>query len=62
MSALAVCAALAAGSCAKEVDDTSGEGCLRMTIDIDRLTRAETDAYDPTGEERVCASATRAES
>ena len=48
MSALAVCAALAAGSCAKEVDDTSGEGCLRMTIDIDRLTRAETDAYDPT--------------
>ncbi len=47
MSALA-CAALAAGSCAKEVDDTSGEGCLRMTIDIDRLTRAETDAYDPT--------------
>ena len=38
MSALAVCAALAAGSCAKEVDDTSGEGCLRMTIDIDRLT------------------------
>lgn len=48
MSALAVCAALAAGSCAKEVDDTSGEGCLRMTIDIDRLTLAETDAYDPT--------------
>lgn len=48
MSALAVCAALAAGSCAKEVDDTSGEGCLRMTIDIDRLTRAETETYDPT--------------
>lgn len=47
MSAL-VCAALAAGSCAKEVDDTSGEGCLRMTIDIDRLTRAETETYDPT--------------
>ncbi len=60
MSALA-CAALAAGSCAKEVDDTSGEGCLRMTIDIDRLTRAETDAYDPR-RGACCASATRAAS
>lgn len=48
MSALA-CAALAAGSCAKEVDDIGGEGCLRMTIDLDRLaTRAESESYDPT--------------
>jgi len=42
------CAALAAGSCAKEVDDMVGEGCLRMSIDIDRVTRAETENYDPT--------------
>lgn len=48
MSALA-CAVLAAGSCAKDTDGTGGEGCLRMTIDLDRLaTRAESESYDPT--------------
>lgn len=48
MSALA-CAVLAAGSCAKDTDGTGGEGCLRMTIDLDRLaTRTESESYDPT--------------
>lgn len=44
-----LCAAFAAGSCAKDTDGTGGEGCLRMTIDLDRLaTRTESESYDPT--------------
>ena len=56
MSVLA-CAALAAGSCAKDTDDISGEGCLRMTIDLDQITtRTDSGYYDPTERSilRIC--------
>lgn len=43
------CAFFTASSCTDNADNMIGEGCLRMTIDLDRLaTRAESEIYDPT--------------
>lgn len=44
-------------ACTKDTDDISGEGCLRMTIDLDQVTtRAESESYDPTDNSilRIC--------
>ncbi len=44
-------------ACTKDTDDISGEGCLRMTIDLDQITtRAESESYDPTDNSilRIC--------
>ena len=43
------CASFAASSCTDNADNMIGEGCLRMSIDLDRLaTRTESEIYDPT--------------